>query len=399
MKLDFNILRYLGREEIRVLTAVEMGMKNHEIVPTKLIESIAKIRRGGTFKIVQQLLKYKLIQHDSKQYDGYFLTYQGYDALAIYSFLKRGLLSSVKGMLGTGKESDIYLCLDQDGNDCVVKLARLGRISFRAVKSKRDYLKNRSKNNWLYLSRLAAIREYSFMEALFAEGVPTPSPISHNRHAILMSRVNGFPLINIRNIENPTSLLNKIINLGIRLVQLGLVHSDFNQFNLMVTEEGEVIVIDFPQMVSVNHPHAEEFWIRDLECLNKFFLNRFEVECSEFPEFKEIEVFKQLDEEVQATGYMRAQLTQKEIQDLEELNQVNRSSDSQDEGEPSEDNLEETEELQEPQESQELQGEESPEASTDHLKKRVNKQLQNKNKPKPKHKNRNKNKISTKHLY
>ncbi len=41
-----------------------------------------------------------------------------------------------------------------------LKLHRLGRTSFRAVKNKRDYLKNRSSASfsWLYLSRLAALK-------------------------------------------------------------------------------------------------------------------------------------------------------------------------------------------------------------------------------------------------
>lgn len=41
----------MSGEEFRVLTATEMGMKNHEIVPTPLIESIAGLKRGGTFKV------------------------------------------------------------------------------------------------------------------------------------------------------------------------------------------------------------------------------------------------------------------------------------------------------------------------------------------------------------
>ena len=32
-KLNVSVLRYMTREDFRVLTAVEMGMKNHEIVP------------------------------------------------------------------------------------------------------------------------------------------------------------------------------------------------------------------------------------------------------------------------------------------------------------------------------------------------------------------------------
>lgn len=45
-----------------------------------------------------------------------------------------------------------------------MKLHRLGRTSFRAVKSKRDYLRHRRSFNWLYLSRLAALKEFAFMK-------------------------------------------------------------------------------------------------------------------------------------------------------------------------------------------------------------------------------------------
>ena len=37
MKLDVKILRYLSKEDFRVLTAIEMGMRNHEIVPVELV--------------------------------------------------------------------------------------------------------------------------------------------------------------------------------------------------------------------------------------------------------------------------------------------------------------------------------------------------------------------------
>jgi RIO kinase 2 len=40
-----------------------MGMKNHELVPAPLIQAIAKIKRANVFKIIQNLLKHKLIMH------------------------------------------------------------------------------------------------------------------------------------------------------------------------------------------------------------------------------------------------------------------------------------------------------------------------------------------------
>ena len=38
-KLNVSMLRYLSKEDFRVLTAVEMGMKNHEIVSRCILSS------------------------------------------------------------------------------------------------------------------------------------------------------------------------------------------------------------------------------------------------------------------------------------------------------------------------------------------------------------------------
>ena len=45
-KLNVNMLRYLTRDAFRILVAVEMGMKNHELVPKALIVSIAQVKSG-----------------------------------------------------------------------------------------------------------------------------------------------------------------------------------------------------------------------------------------------------------------------------------------------------------------------------------------------------------------
>ena len=55
-KLNVSMLRYLTKEDFRVLTAVEMGMKNHELVPGSLIASIASLRHGGVHKILKELM-------------------------------------------------------------------------------------------------------------------------------------------------------------------------------------------------------------------------------------------------------------------------------------------------------------------------------------------------------
>ena len=94
MKLEGTLLRYLSKESFRVLTAVEIGMKNHEIVPEQLISSISGLKRG-THKILQDLLKNKLISHQSKPYQGFTPTYRGYDYLALHYFVSTNVLTQL----------------------------------------------------------------------------------------------------------------------------------------------------------------------------------------------------------------------------------------------------------------------------------------------------------------
>jgi RIO kinase 2 len=61
MKLDATDLRYVTDEEFRVLTGVEMGSKNHEIVPTQLIAQISGLRSGGVNKHLGSLAKRNLV--------------------------------------------------------------------------------------------------------------------------------------------------------------------------------------------------------------------------------------------------------------------------------------------------------------------------------------------------
>uniref|UniRef100_A0A6V7QYD8 Serine/threonine-protein kinase RIO2 n=1 Tax=Ananas comosus var. bracteatus TaxID=296719 RepID=A0A6V7QYD8_ANACO len=312
MKLDVDALRYLSKDDFRVLTAVEMGMRNHEIVPAELVERIAGLRHGGTYKVLRNLLKHKLVHHDSSKYDGFRLTYLGYDFLAIKTLVNRGVFAAVGRQIGVGKESDIFEVATEDGTVLAIKLHRLGRVSFRAVKSKRDYLVHRSNYNWLYLSRLAALKEYAFMKALGEHGFPVPAAVDCNRHSVVMSLVKGYPLecnhcavFKIKQLQNPDEVFETIIGLVVRLAEHGLIHCDFNEFNLMIDDDEKVTMIDFPQMVSVSHRNAKMYFDRDVECIFKFFSKRFNISYQEDRDEEDEKSAGFLDKELAASGFTK----------------------------------------------------------------------------------------------
>lgn len=230
------------------------------------------------YKLLQFLLKHKLVMHTGKNYDGYALTYSGYDYLVLRVFMKRNHIKKVGLKIGVGKESDIYICStgDEDRPSVIIKFARLGRTSFRSVKANRDYLKKgRDCNSWLYFSRLASLKEFAFMKALHEQGFPTPEPIDANRHGICMSLVNAYPMTQVATIPHPEKVYKKLMDLIIKLAEHGLVHGDFNEFNLMIDDLERVTMIDFPQMTSTSHPNAKYYFERDVKCIQNYFTKNY----------------------------------------------------------------------------------------------------------------------------
>ena len=420
MRLDLSAFKYLNNDDFRVLTSIEMGMRNHEIVPVSLIESVAKIKRVNTNKVIANLLKFKLIEHSNLKYDGYSLNYIGYDYLAIHTLIKRGVLMRIGPKLGVGKESDVFICyvnpqagvgteisdadliklqndmivefmksnedelneekieensvnenseneseensensenesekekksekiinskinqkifeeekieeivlegendpLENEENmrfdeeifindiKCkiaVIKLARLGRTSFRAVKNKRDYVKNKTHYNWLYLSRVSATNEFKYLNGLYNSGFSVPKPYDHNRHAILMDYIPSFTLSRIDDLGDKEKAFNELVSTLSKLATKGLIHGDFNEFNILVhMKTQKIFFIDFPQMISLEHEDAKSYFVRDIQCVNKFFYKKFGIKFdNNLIKFEDIVREEYLDIDLKAYGF------------------------------------------------------------------------------------------------
>ncbi|KAF7872704.1 uncharacterized protein EAF02_008775 [Botrytis sinoallii] len=378
MKLDTKAMRYLTAEDWRTLTAVEQGSKNHEVVPTRLIEQLSGLR-GGVHRCISALAKVNLIARlKNAKYDGYRLTYGGLDYLALNTYRKRKDVYSVGNQIGVGKESDIFVVADEKGVQRVLKIHRLGRISFRTVKANRDYLRHRSSASWMHMSRLAALKEFTFMTALRDNGFPVPEPLAQSRHTIVMSLIDAFPMRQISSVPDPASLYAELISMILRLAQYGLIHGDFNEFNILIKEETNPenpeeilsltpILIDFPQMVSVDHVNAEYYFDRDVNCIKRFFDRRFHFTSDEKgPHFKDARKLigkdgvKRLDVSVEASGFSKKMAKELEAY----MKAVGVDGDGEPGAERSDDDFDDDEEDEE--EEDEEEDEEEKEAADDH---------------------------------
>ena len=344
MKLDTSHMRSLTADDWKVLQAVEVGTRNHELVPTTLIHQLGGMKsQTGTNKCIGDLAKLKLVSRlRNAKYDGFRLTYNGIDYLALKSMLNRGTLYSLGSTIGVGKESDIYSVSDPEGKQKVLKIHRLGRTSFKTVKNNRDYLKKNQSAGWMFLSRLAAHKEYNFMSILHYNGFNVPIPYDYSRHCVMMEWIRGIPMKHLRKHDNYRKLYSDLMNFIVKLANHGLIHCDFNEFNIIIRDkddakdyEFDFVVIDFPQCVSIDHPDAKEFFDRDVEGVRAFFEKKFRYTPQHdptmfdtegygdgykyaYPNFKrDVKRTHSLDVEVQASGYAKKTTGNKEDLELE----------------------------------------------------------------------------------
>lgn len=66
----------------------------------------------------------------------------------------------------------------------------------------------------------------------------------------------------VHKLQDPSALYNEFMELIVKLANHGLIHGDFNEFNLMLDDQDHITMIDFPQMVSTTHANAE--WLVSL---------------------------------------------------------------------------------------------------------------------------------------
>ncbi|NXQ65060.1 RIOK2 kinase, partial [Anthoscopus minutus] len=117
--------------------------------------------------------------------------------------------------------------------------------------------------------------------------------------------VDGYPLCQVRQMEDPAAVYSELMDLIVKLANHGLIHGDFNEFNLILDNNDHATLIDFPQMMSTSHANAEWYFNRDVNCIKEFFKKRFNYESELFPTFKDIRRECSLDKEITASGYAK----------------------------------------------------------------------------------------------
>jgi len=178
-----------------------------------------------------------------------------------------GLIDEVKSQLMSGKEAQIYVVRCGESIRCAQVYKEAKQRSFkqavqyqegrkvknsrraRAMEKRTRYGQKESEQAWLNA-------EVDALYCLAAAGVRVPEPYGFVDGVLLMELVtdadgNAAPRLNDLTLtsEQAIDYYGRIIAEIVRMLCAGLVHGDLSPFNVLVDQEGPVI-IDLPQAVN-----------------------------------------------------------------------------------------------------------------------------------------------------
>jgi RIO kinase 2 len=262
----------LEAEDFYLLSGIEHGMRFSEYVNREKLPEFSRLTAEDVEYRLDRCERRGLVERKTIQYEGFRLTFEGYDALALHTFAERETVEGMGSSLGVGKESDVYEV--QSYQPFALKFHREGYTEFREVNREREYTADREHVSWMYTARKAAENEYEALEALYPD-VSVPRPVDHNRHAIVMERLDGVELERAAlESQQVVPIMELILSEMATAYEAGYVHADMSEYNLFVDTDG-ITIFDWPQAVPAAHENSDDLLGRDVENVVGYFQRKY----------------------------------------------------------------------------------------------------------------------------
>lgn len=195
---------------------------------------------------------------------------------AIAKLRKSGFFETVDYPVAKGKEANIFCATTHEGEKVAVKIYRIETSNFIRM---HEYIDGDPRFSNTRRARFETIlawtrKEYSNLKVFYEARVAVPKPITFLRNIVVMEFLGekniAFSTLDQIGSEQPRKDFEFLLSEVKKIYQLGFVHSDISEYNIVVTDEG-LRLLDCAQAVLLAHPKAEEFLQRDVGNLVRFF--------------------------------------------------------------------------------------------------------------------------------
>jgi RIO kinase 1 len=197
--------------------------------------------------------------------------------LALYKLVHKGWITAMGGSISTGKEANVFFG-ERGDQDLAIKIYRIRTANFNAMS---EYLIGDRRFSSIRRTRKDIVftwtkKEFSNLKRAHAIGLPVPLPLIFDRNILIMEFLGEeeCPYPQLRNVElpDPDAVYQEIVMFMKKLYsEAELVHADLSEYNILYSDKP--YVIDMGQAVTLDHPKARSFLVRDIGNINRYFGN------------------------------------------------------------------------------------------------------------------------------
>lgn len=192
----------------------------------------------------------------------------------IQHFMRNHVIDKIDYRIKDGKESAIFKATAK-GKDVAVKVYKYETSIF---KNYQEYTQGDQRFYFTRNKRQAvktwASKEYSNLLKAYKAKVRVPKPIARRDNVIIMEFIgeNGIPYGNLieDKPKNPEKFFQLILEEYKKLYKAGLVHCDFNTYNILNKNE-KPLILDLAQAVLLTHYKTQEYLERDIRNITRDF--------------------------------------------------------------------------------------------------------------------------------
>ena len=267
-----HLVSSLNKSDFKILKVFASSLKTRQFLNLSTLSQYSNLNQRLVEHHLERLVKSGLV---GKSNIGFTLLVTGLDIYVLKILSNRNTITSIGPQIGIGKEAEIYLAHDSQEKDKILKMFRLGRSSFKQIKRKRDV--STSTSNWLLLNIQTAKREYDILNYLRQSSTSFPTPLYRSFHCIVMEPFYGSRLADAESLDDPQSVLEKIISNVKIAYQNGYINGDLNEYNIMVNNDN-IFILDWPQAIKVDTINANVVLLRDVKNILKFFSKKYKIE-------------------------------------------------------------------------------------------------------------------------
>jgi len=224
-------------------------------------ESLKRRKDSNMFKIVEEVFDYQTLQ-------------------TLYRLINIGYIKRLYGVVAAGKEARIYWGVNSKNIDLAIKIFLVKTAEFRRGRLKYiegDPRFKKIKKDIRQIVRLWCSKEFRNLKRAYSIGLNVPKPYAFENNILIMefidAGIRGVPAPTIK--ENPPKDMEKAYHSIIDSIKklwwkARLVHADLSEYNILNKNE-RLYIIDWGSAVDISHPRSEEFLLRDITNITRFF--------------------------------------------------------------------------------------------------------------------------------